>query len=183
MTCDYEAAKNALEKFANGEPLRLQLLDRDVLEERAVKEGGRTQSLEQQCVNYLRHSASDYDELSRKLNRPDELGLTGVERHVLHVERRRLVARLKQRVLDEIAERYPWLRAECLRQKERDGVEDDPGEFVLPFGPFKGWRLREVETDYLIRLLGQSFVRRSYRTRIERALAERMAAGCNPLSL
>lgn len=70
---------------------------------------------------------------------------------------------------------YPWLRNDCGRQKVRDGVEDDLSEFVLPFGPWKGNKLSDIDTDYLIRLLGQTFIQRSYRTRIERHLAERQA--------
>lgn len=71
---------------------------------------------------------------------------------------------------------YPYLRDQCVRLKQRDGLEDDPGEFVLPFGPFKGTALGNVETDYLLRLLGQSFVRKSLRNRIERHLAQRDAS-------
>ena len=96
-----------------------------------------------------------------------------MERHVLHVERRCCVAKIKRRVLDEIATTYPYLRDECVRLKQRDGLEDDPGEFVLPFGPFKGAALGNLETDYLLRLLGQSFVRKSLRSRVERHLAQR----------
>jgi hypothetical protein len=77
--------------------------------------------------------------------------------------------------LDEIAEHYPWLLAECLRQKARDGVEDDPGAFALPFGPFRGRRLRDISTDYLIGLLAQAYVQKSLRTRIECVLARRQA--------
>jgi hypothetical protein len=91
------------------------------------------------------------------------------------MERGAYVAKVKKRILDEIAKAYPWLRAECNRHKARDGVEDDPGAFPLSFGPFRGRRLREVPTDYLIGLLAQAFVRKSLRTRIERVLAQRQA--------
>jgi len=126
-------------------------------------------------------SSSAYDEIINTLNSPGDLFSTTMERHVLHVERRSCVAKIKQRILEEIATTYPGLRDECRRLKERDGLEDDPGEFILPFGPFKGIALRNIQTDYLIRLLGQSFVRKSLRSRIERHLAQRDAAAL-PLS-
>jgi hypothetical protein len=174
------AAKQALDAFLFNEPLHLLGFDRAVLEDQAERATPRHcagQSIEQKCVNYLRHHGSVYDDLIRKLNRPSERFSSPVERHLLHVERRRCVAAVKKRILDEIAEKYPWLQAECVRQKDRDGVEDEPGEYVLPFGPFKGQPLRTIEADYLIRLLGQSFVRKQMRTRIERHLAERQAGG------
>jgi hypothetical protein len=171
----YEAAKHALYKLIDGVPLQIQQLDRSVLEELAARNGGDCKTLEQMCVNYLRHSASGYGGIIGKLDRPDELGLSGIQRHVLHLERRSLKARARENVLNEIARHYPWLKGECQRQAWRDGVEEDPGKFVLPFGPFKGRELRYVETDYLIRLLGDGSVRRSFRTRIERHVAERIA--------
>lgn len=173
----YETAKRKLDEFLNDEPLALQKLDRETLEEQAAskprnsKRGGPT--LQQLCVDYLRHRASAYEEILRKLHKPDCLCAQAIPPHILHVERRRAIAIVKKRVLDEIAAMYPWLQAECTRQKSRDGVEDEPGEFVLPFGPFNGYKLREIDADYLLQLLGQSFVRRSFRTRIERHLAER----------
>ncbi len=176
---EYEAAKAKLDKYVADVPLRLQALDRVVLDERARSDERHQKqfsTVEQQCVNYLRHCASAYDEIIGTLTCPGEMFSTRMERHVLHVERRSCVARIKQRILEEIATAYPHLRDECLRQKQRDGLEDDPGEFVLPFGPFKGTLLRNVETDYLIRLLGQSFVRKSFRSRIERHLAQRSAS-------
>jgi hypothetical protein len=93
----------------------------------------------------------------------------------LHVEWRRLVARTKKRVLDEIARNYPWLGAECRRQAWRAGVAGDPGDFILPFGPYKGYKLRAVSTDYLIQLLGQGSVRKMFRSNIESHLSERAA--------
>jgi hypothetical protein len=36
--------------------------------------------------------------------------------------------------------------------------------------------LRHVETDYLLRLVGQTWVRRAFRSRIEHHLAQRGAA-------
>ncbi len=171
----YEAARLALYELVDAMPLRLERLDRRMLEQRAAEGGGQARTTEQSCVNYLRHTASGYDDIIRRLDRPDELGLGPVGRHVLHVEKRRLKARAKRRVLDEIAKGYPWLREECERQAFRDGVEGDPGDFVLPFGPFKGRRLREAETDYLVRQLGLGSVQKSFRTRIERHLAERFA--------
>jgi hypothetical protein len=51
-----------------------------------------------------------------------------------------------------------------------------PASSVLPFGLFKGTSLRNVETDYLIWLLGQSFVRKSFRSRIDRYLPQRSAS-------
>jgi hypothetical protein len=165
-------------------PLQLQVLDKKVLEERVGSDQrihNRFHTGEHRCVNYLRHRASAYDEIINTLNSPGDLFSTTMERHVLHVERRSCVAKIKQRILEEIATTYPGLRDECRRLKERDGLEDDPGEFILPFGPFKGIALRNIQTDYLIRLLGQSFVRKSLRSRIERHLAQRVAAAL-PLS-
>jgi hypothetical protein len=177
-TLTYEDVKCRLHRLVGEWPLDLQVMQRQVVE-REASQGARgklgRQSLEQQCVNYLRHEASTYSNLVGKLSCPDELCSTSLERHVLHIERRSCVATIKKRILDEIAAKYPWLDAECARQKARDGVEDDAGEFVLPFGPFKGKRLCELERDYLIRLLGQSAVRKSFRTRIERHVAERDA--------
>ena len=172
---DYATAQSNLERFVDDVPLQLQNIDRILLEEKAVESRHGEATTEQACVNYLRHSGSCYDKVCRMLDRPDVLCSTKFERHVLHVERRRLAARLKKRILDGIAENYPWLTAECARQKQRDGVEDEPGDYAIPFGPFKGRPLRELNNDYLLRLLGQSSVRRALRTRIERYLAEREA--------
>jgi hypothetical protein len=171
----YEAARDALCKLVDEMPLHLQHLDRAVLEARAAKNGGKSQTLEQRCVNYLRHSASAYDAIVNKVGRPDELGLEGAQRHVLAVEWRRLVGRTKKRALDEIALNYPWLGAECQRQALQAGVGGDPGNFVLPFGPFRGHRLRDLSIDYLVQLLGQGSVRKMFRNCIERHLAERVA--------
>ena len=35
--------------------------------------------------------------------------------------------KLRERILVEIAEKHPWLKPECDRQIQRDGLEDDPG--------------------------------------------------------
>ena len=176
---EYDATKAKLDRYLAEVPLKLQMLYQGVLEERVASDQrihNRFHTVEQRCVNYLRHRASAYDEIINTLNSPGELFSTTMERHVLHVERRSCIAKIKQRILDEIATTYPGLRDECSRLKQRDGLEDDPGEFVLPFGPFKGTSLRNVETDYLLRLLGQGFVRKSFRSRIERHLAQRIAA-------
>jgi hypothetical protein len=173
---EYEVAKAKLDKYVAEAPLQLQLLDNKVLEERVASDQrihNKFHTVEHRCVNYLRHRASAYDEIINTLNSPGDLFSTTMERHVLHVERRSCVAKIKQRILDEIATAYPGLRDECRRLKLRDGLEDDPSEFVLPFGPFKGMALRNLDTDYLLRLLGQGFVRKSLRSRIERHLAER----------
>jgi hypothetical protein len=177
---DYDLARRKLDKFLDEQPLHLEMLDRETVESAAANSPALRgfATIEQRCVNYLRHHASAYDRLIQALNSPGDLFPTQMERHVLHVERRRAVARIKKRVLDEIAEKYPWLKQECLRQKQRDGVEDDASQFVLRFGPFKGRALREIDTDYLLRLLGQSAVRKAFRTRIERHLAERAAGAC-----
>jgi len=172
----YMTARQTVYKVVDEIPLQLQQLDRDLLVERAESGGGKRQTLEQKCVNYLLHFASAYDEINRKLGRPSELGLSGVECHVLHIERRRLLAKTKERILEEIATNYPWLRQECRRQAWLDGVAGHPGEFVLSFGPFKGYKLRQLDTEYLIWMLGHSFVRGGFRTRIERHLAERIAS-------
>ena len=175
----YQEAKRKICGFAEGADLRLRKLGRDTLEADAMantppvrRNGG--QSLAAVCVNYLRHNCSAYMELVEKLSKPDGWLSDRFERHVLAMERRPCVAILKRRVLDEISQAYPWLADECVHQKGRDGVEHDPGEYVIPFHPFKGKRLRELETDYLIRLLGRGDVRKSLRTRIERHLAERL---------
>lgn len=175
---EYDAARDKVMKYVSEVPLEVQRLDRAAVEERSIT-ARKYHSVEQRCVNYLRHSASAYDSIIRALNGLGDQFSTKMERHVLHVERRGCVAQIKRRILDEIAATYPWLQAECERQKQRDGLEEDPGDFVLPFGPFKGSRLREVNTDYLLRLLGQSFVRKSFRTRIEHHLAQR-AVACLP---
>jgi hypothetical protein len=172
---EYKAAKAKIDKYVAEVPLRLQVLEHCVVEESA-KNDKRYHLVEQRCVNYLRHRASAYDEIINTLNNPGALFLTAMERHVLHVERRSCVAKIKQRILEEIGTVYPGLRDECVRLKRRDGLEDDPSEFVLPFGPFKGTPLRNIDTDYLLRLLGQSSVRKSFRSRIERHLAQRGAA-------
>jgi hypothetical protein len=176
---EYEAAKAKLDKYVADVQLRLEALNRDDLEKRATGDKQHQKqfsTVEQQCVNYLRHCASAYDEIIEKLACPGDLFSTRMERHVLHVERRACVTRIKIRILDEIAAAYPHLCDECAWQKRRDGLEDDPGEFVLPFGPFKGTSFRHLETDYLLRLLGQRFVRKSFRSRIERHLAQRSAS-------
>jgi hypothetical protein len=177
---DYDLARSKLDKFLDEQPLHVQMLDRETVETASANSPAlrRYATVEQRCVNYLRHHASAYDRLIQTLNSPGDLFATQMERHVLHVERRRAVARIKKRILDEIGEKYPWLKAECVRQKQRDGVEDDASQFVLPFGPYKGRALGEIDTDYLLRLLGQSAVRRSFRTRIERHLAERAVGAC-----
>jgi hypothetical protein len=173
---EYEIAKKKLDKYVAEVPLNVQVLDRETVVERSAT-NRKYSTVEQRCVNYLRHCASAYDEIIQALNRPEDLAfVTKMERHVLYVERRSCVATIKRRILDEIAEKYPWLQSECVRQKQRDGVEDDVGNYVLPFGPFKGFALRDIEEDYLLRLLGQSFVRKAFRTRIERHLAERRAS-------
>ena len=170
---EYEIAKKKLDKYVAEVPLNVQVLDREAVVERSATDR-RCSTVEQRCVNYLRHCASAYDDIIQALNRPEDVAfVTKMERHVLHVEMRSCVATIKRRILDEIAEKYPWLQSECVRQKRRDGVEDDVGNYVLPFGPFKGVALRDIEEDYLLRLLGQGFVRKSFRTRIERHLAER----------
>ena len=172
---NYESVKDALYKQVDAMPLDLQLLDRSVLEERAARTGGKSQTLEQKCVNYLRHSASAYGDILRKLRRPDELGLNGIERHVLHIEWQHLMDRTKKRILDEIATNYPWLRAECRHQAWRSGLVGDPGDFILPFGPFKGRKLWDVSIDYLVRLLGQDFAKKSFRSCLEHHLVDRAA--------
>lgn len=176
---DYTAARDRIERMLAEQSLELRSLEREMLERLAVDSRPKYMPagtrIEQLCVNYLRHSASRYDEILRLLKRPDQLFFSKAERHVLHVECRRLFSLVKQRLLDEIAEKYPWLKTECIRQKWRDGVEANPGDFKLPFGPFKGRKLSETEADYLLRLLGRADVQRSLRTRIERHLADRLA--------
>jgi hypothetical protein len=69
---DYDAAKNRLQAFLREIPLHLHKLDRAALEAQAAVTGRvfrpGSPSIEQRCVNYLRHQASAYDEIVRKLN-------------------------------------------------------------------------------------------------------------------
>lgn len=101
---EYDAAKIKLDKYVAEVRLQLQVLDRESLEERAraSKDMQRFQSLEQWCVNYLRHRSSAYDDIIRTLDGSGDLFATKMERHVLHVERRSCVARIKQRILNRL---------------------------------------------------------------------------------
>lgn len=180
MTNDkYEQIRSKIFAIVDECDLGVATVDRETLEARAflhAKEmhyqGNR--SLAQDCVNYLRHSSAGYESTLAILDNPGDLLSTQEERHVLHLTKRFCKARLKKRVLDEIATLHPWLKEECNRQKMRDGVEENPGSFILPFGPFRGTPLRRIDIDYLIRLLGDGSVKKSFRTRIERHVAERM---------
>jgi hypothetical protein len=170
----YIAAKQKFDAWLQDVPLQLQTIERATLEveARAMSRvrGHKKDSVEQSCVNYLRHRASDYDCIIHKL----DTSVEGIDGHILYLERRSAMAAIKKRILDEIAAAYPWLTEECIRQKARDGVEDDASEFILPFGPFRGHKLKDIHSDYLLSLLGQGFVRKSFRTRIERHLADRI---------
>lgn len=178
---NYDEARNRIYQRVADQSLDLCVIERSELEKRVVDHrplslrGGPT--LEQRCVNYLRHKESRYDELIRMLNCPTALldQPTDFERHVLHFERRKCHAIIRKRIFDEIAEHYPWLATECIRQKKRDGVEDNPSEFIMPFGPFKGKPLSDIDENYLFLLLGHFSIRKGFRTRIERFLAEKMA--------
>lgn len=172
---EYKSAISRLYSIIEGWSFDLARIDQNTMEDEALNNSKthRNGSLAQKCVNHLRHSASTYPSLLELLNRPDTCCSSVIDRHVLHVERHRLVALGKKRILDAIGQQYPWLKAECDRQKYREGVEEQPGEYVVPFHPFKGAKLKELDSDYLVRLLGQSWVRRSLRCRIERHLAER----------
>ena len=171
---EFEIAHARIAAFVNDVPVNLKVIERVALEEMVAQDSRRKfATLEQACVNYLRHRLSDYVAIIGTLNQPGEAFPGNVERHVLHLERRGCVVAIKRRILNEIAEKYPWLGAECNRQIPRDGLEDDPGEFQMPFGPFKGRPLREIDNSYLIYLLGLSFVRRSLRSRIEGELSSR----------
>jgi len=176
---DYCEAKNKLYKLVERQNLHLQTFDRDTLEKLAYEQTAPEhrrpeQSLARKCVNYLRHHCSNYDKILNMLEHPGGLLLDKLARHIRHVEKRTLVALLKKHVLDEITEIYPWLAQECQIQKSRDGVEDDPGQFIMPFGPYRKMMLKDIDCDYLVRLLGQSWVKKSYRTRIERVVAQRL---------
>lgn len=173
---DYDKAKTKIELYLANQPLCLQVIDRQTLE-KAARTSARMQyaNVAQECVIYLRHRASRYDSIVRTLNCPGSISLSPFERHVLHVHRRSFVESVKLRIFDEIAELYPWLREECIRQKHRSGLEEEPGAFQIPFGPYKGLPLRKLDSDYLIRLLGMTFVRGSMRCRVERELARRQA--------
>ena len=62
-------------------------------------------TLQRWMVNFLRHNATDYDSRIHEL-----FGLVG---------KREAYCLLKNRVLDRIAEEYPYLREECHRQKDK----------------------------------------------------------------
>jgi hypothetical protein len=194
----YGAVRTRLENLAESRDLQLQRIDRADLERNAAeayhairrkkwksnkekewksnKEKEWSRSIEGRCVDFLRHRCSAYDEIVRSLNRPSEWVENESDGHILHVERPNLRAIVKRRILDEIGEAYPWLKTECERQKQRDGLEENSGEYVIPFAPYKGTPLRDLDVDYLIRLLGQGFVQRSLRTRIVRVLRLRFSA-------
>lgn len=173
----YSHSKQRLYEFVAHFPLELKIIDRQQVEqasqERPLNKHLK-QTIEQRSVNYLRHQASSYDSLIGKLNSPAELCSSDLDRHVLEVEKRSLVALAKQRILNEIAAAYPWLEGECKRQKDRDALEDNVGDYLMPFGPYKGTRLEELDNDYLIRLLGMGIVRKQLRTRVERVLANNL---------
>lgn len=174
---EFEIAHAKIADFVNEVPLNLKVIERAALEAMVAQDSRRNfATLEQACVNYLRHRLSDYDAIIGKLNQPGELLAGSVGRHVLHLERRSCVVAIKKRILTESAEKYPWLAPECNRQIRRDGLEDDPGTFEMPFGPFKGRPLHEIDNSYLIYLLGLSFVRRSLRSRIEGELSSRQVS-------
>jgi hypothetical protein len=61
--------------------------------------------LDRICVNYLRHKQEDYDNSLNKIK-----GKTG---------RKHGYAAVKTKVLDVIAEKYPYLKDECERQKTK----------------------------------------------------------------
>jgi hypothetical protein len=96
----YDDAKVKLWKHIDEVPLNLETIERDILVGAATDHPKakrfENQSIERRCVNYLRHNASGYDGIIRSLESPDSLGLTGVARHVLHVERRACVARVSR---------------------------------------------------------------------------------------
>ena len=170
----YSHSKQQFYEFVAHFPLELRIIDRQQVELAAQEHPINKhlkQTIDQRSVNYLRHQASSYDSLIGKLNSPAELCSSDLDRHVLDVERRSLVALAKKRILDEIASAYPWLEDECNRQKDRDALEDNVGDYLMPFGPYKGTRLEELNNDYLIRLLGMGVVRKQLRTRVERVLA------------
>ena len=175
--CDntYRNSKEKIYRFIDSWPLRLQQMDRESLEQQvAIRRKhltNSTQRVEASCVNYLRHECSSYKTLRDVLNRPDGWLEDRFDRYVLSVEKRRAGAAITKRILDEIAEAYPWLAEECARQKERDGVGGNPGKYRFSFGPFRGKRLEEVDSDYMIQLLGMR-IGASLRNRIERYLAE-----------
>lgn len=179
-----ECDQARLDEYLNEVALDVQTLDRAMLEDLATQERNRLgeldrsvrrdPSLEQLCVNYLRHT-SNYDKILTMLSRPELLQEYGISAHVLDIERRAAKDFIKKRVLDEIAEKYPWLKEECSRQKWRDGLEDDPGEFIFTWGPYKGMPLKELPSDYLLRLLGKGRLGAGLWSRVERHLGERMA--------
>ena len=73
--------------------------------------GSSSEFLERITVNYLRHQTTQYDEHLRQL-----FGKVGkADAHAL----------LKERVLDSIAEEYPWLCKECWRQLDKFWKEQE----------------------------------------------------------
>lgn len=180
----HDDTKNRSCAFVEKQEVHLLQFDRKTLERQAlantpVRYQGGARTLEQICVNYLRHSSS-YKRWIRKLKRLNKYLPDRLDRRARRAEGRECVAVFKKRILDEIGEAYPWLKDECDRQKKRTGVENDPGEYEMPFGPFKGKRLCELDVDYIARLLGKPTVKKGLRTRLERHLAERLAANRNP---
>lgn len=65
------------------------------------------QFLDRITVNYLRHECTTYDDVLDSLAR--------------RVGKRKAYDLIRGRVLDAVAERYPELRSECVRQKEPPG--------------------------------------------------------------
>jgi len=130
-------ARERLYKLVAGMDITVARLERDELERGTEEQPGRhhrVQTIQHRCTNWLRHYATKYDAF---LSRITQWPSNDVEREVLQQEKRSCVAILKRRVLDKIAEVYPFLTEECERQKHRAGVESEPGEFVLPLPPFR----------------------------------------------
>jgi hypothetical protein len=143
-------------------------LDRENLEKLAAV-WGRGATFEECCVNVLVCYGSGYDEL----NDPHEYG--PFDEPFDYTVRHRLQPPLRKSRLDAVAERYPWLREECARQKMQEGLEDDPGSFVVDCGAGQGRQLRDLDADYLRGLTKRPGIRKSLVTRIERHLAERQS--------
>jgi hypothetical protein len=88
--------------YAKTFQVQIDLLDREFLEGIV---GRKDVSFESACVTYIRHNCTNYDKVI-KLYRRSPKGCTFSA-----------YAIIRARILAAIAKHYPWLEAECGRQK------------------------------------------------------------------
>jgi hypothetical protein len=87
-----ELRRRARQSFAKKHPQASRNLDKRLLDK--------------ECVNWLRHEKTNYEqEFNRFLGKLDL------------ATQKKCHAALKGFILDKIAEKYPWLEHECLRQR------------------------------------------------------------------